>query len=68
MKRFAGIAALCSAVLLGWTAIALVTPMAVSSAAENTATASIPIDAVTTLDLGNNFLKMAWLLNRYPFD
>ena len=51
MKRFARIAALCSAVLLGWTAIALVTPMAVSSAAEKTATASIPIDAVTTLEI-----------------
>jgi hypothetical protein len=48
MKRFAGFAALMSAT---WLAAALVTPTAVSSAAENSATASIPVDPVTTLEI-----------------
>jgi hypothetical protein len=48
MKRFACSAALISAT---WLAMALVAPTAVSSAAQNSATASIPIDDVTTLEI-----------------
>jgi hypothetical protein len=48
MKRFAGSAALISAI---WLAMAVVTPTAVSSAAEKSATASIPVDPVTTLEV-----------------
>ncbi|MCW2592530.1 MAG: putative secreted protein [Mycobacterium sp.] len=48
MRRFAGVAALGWAVAL---TIALITPTAVASAAENSATASIPIDDVTTLEV-----------------
>jgi len=51
MKRFACPAALISAT---WLAMALVAPTAVSSAAENSATASIPIDDVTTLEIHTN--------------
>jgi hypothetical protein len=51
MKRFACSAALISAT---WVAMALVAPTAVSSAAENSATASIPIDDVTTLEIHTN--------------
>jgi hypothetical protein len=47
MKRFAGIAALASTTLL---TLALVTSTT-ASAAENSATASIPIDDVTTLEV-----------------
>ncbi|WP_319454869.1 MULTISPECIES: hypothetical protein [unclassified Mycobacterium] len=48
MRRFAGITALISAT---WLSIALVAPTAVASAAENTATASIPVDEFTTLEI-----------------
>jgi hypothetical protein len=48
MGRSAGYAALISAT---WLAMALVAPTAVSSAAQNTATASIPIDGTTTLEI-----------------
>ncbi len=48
MKRFAGSAAMISAT---WLATALVTPTAASSAAQDSATASIPIDAITTLEI-----------------
>ncbi|MDT5328169.1 MAG: hypothetical protein QOF25_5321 [Mycobacterium sp.] len=48
MRRFASVSALISAT---WLAIALVAPTAVSSAAQNSATASIPVDPVTTLEI-----------------
>jgi hypothetical protein len=48
MKRFAAIAALFSAT---WLTLALVTPMASSSAAEDTATSSIPVDPVVSLEM-----------------
>jgi hypothetical protein len=48
MKRFAGSAALIS---MTWLTLALVTPTAQSAAAQNTATASIPVDPVTTLEI-----------------
>lgn len=48
MKRFATIAALFSAI---WLTLAVVTPMAASSAAEDTATASIPVDPVVSLEM-----------------
>jgi hypothetical protein len=48
MRRLAGSAALISAASL---AMALVAPTAISSAAENSATASIPVDPVTTLEI-----------------
>ena len=48
MRRFAGIAA---PILATWLTIALVTPAVVASAATNSATASIPVDAVTTLEI-----------------
>jgi hypothetical protein len=48
MKRFAGSAAMISAT---WLAAALVSPTAASSAAQDSATASIPIDATTTLEI-----------------
>jgi len=48
MRRFASVTALISAT---WLAMALVAPMAVSSAAQNSATASIPVDPVTTLEI-----------------
>lgn len=48
MKRLATSAALFSA---SWLTLALVTPMAVSAAAENSATTSIPIDPVVTLEM-----------------
>jgi hypothetical protein len=48
MGRFVGVTALISA---AWLTLALVTPTAVSSAAENSATASIPIDSLTTLEI-----------------
>jgi len=48
MRRFASVTALISAT---WLAIALVAPTAVSSAAQNSATASIPVDPVTTLEI-----------------
>jgi hypothetical protein len=48
MKRFAGWTALISAM---WLVAALVTPTAVSTAAENTATTSIPVDEFTTLEM-----------------
>lgn len=48
MKRFVGIAAAFAAT---WLTLALVTPSAVATAAENSATASIPIDPVTTLEI-----------------
>jgi hypothetical protein len=48
MNRFVGSAAMISAT---WLAAALLTPTAVSSAAQNTATASIPIDDNTTLEI-----------------
>jgi hypothetical protein len=48
VKRLAGIHALISAT---WVLLALVTPSAVSSAAMDTADASIPVDAVTALEM-----------------
>lgn len=48
MKRFAGIAALLSA---AWLTLAIVTPLPMASAAENTQTKSIPIDPVTSLEI-----------------
>lgn len=51
MRRFAGITALISAVLVGWLSIVLVAPTSVAWAAENTATASIPVDEFTTLEI-----------------
>lgn len=48
MRRFATIAALFSAT---WMTLAVVTPTAQSFAAQKTATSSIPIDAVTTLEM-----------------
>jgi hypothetical protein len=48
MRRFASVSALISAT---WLAMALVEPTAVSSAAQNSATASIPVDPVTTLEI-----------------
>ena len=51
MRRLTGSAALVSAT---WLAMAVVVPTAVSSAAENSATASIPIDPVTTLEIHTN--------------
>jgi hypothetical protein len=48
MRRLAVIAAVISA---PWLTIALVTPATVASAAANSATASIPVDAVTTLEI-----------------
>lgn len=51
MRRFASISALISAT---WLTLALVTPITVASAAEDTATASIPIDEFTTLEIHTN--------------
>lgn len=51
MKRFADIAAMGTAALLGATALAFVTPTAISSAAQDTATASIPVDATTSVEI-----------------
>jgi hypothetical protein len=48
MKRFATIAAFCATT---WLTLACLTPMAVSSAAQDTATASIPVDPVVTLEM-----------------
>lgn len=48
MRRFATTTALFAAT---WLTLAALTPMAASSAALNTATSSIPIDAVTTLEM-----------------
>ena len=48
MKRFASILAVVSAT---WLTLALVAPTAESSAAIDTADASIPVDAVTTLEM-----------------
>lgn len=48
MKRLATIAAAFSAT---WLALTLVTPMTVSSAAEDTATSSIPVDPVVSLEM-----------------
>ncbi|MET0452225.1 MAG: hypothetical protein ABW137_10335 [Mycobacterium sp.] len=50
MRRFAGLAALASA---SWLTLALVMSSS-ASAAENTATRSIPIDDVTTLEIHTN--------------
>jgi hypothetical protein len=47
-KRLAGVVAAISAT---WLTLALVTPFAVSSAAVDTADASIPVDAATTLEI-----------------
>ena len=47
MKRSAGLAAISAA----WLSLALVPPMPVSSAAIDTADASIPVDPVTTLEM-----------------
>ena len=48
MKRFATIAAVGSAT---WLTLALATPMAVSSAAVDTGTSSIPVDPVVSLEM-----------------
>ena len=51
MKRFAGIAASLSAIVSIWLSLAVLVPVSVASAAENTQTKSIPIDAVTSLEI-----------------
>jgi hypothetical protein len=48
MKRLVGVLSLLSAT---WLALALVSPCGVAVAAQNAATATIPVDAVTTLEM-----------------